>query len=200
MFVSNSKRTSNSRRSVPTRLGYSLPHQPEDYDDSPTLVEQRSEMLSSLGEKDRAPQGVELCQQVRPAIEVELVEQDDLPSAARRWRAVEIWTRNRIYAIDATMTCIEVINRTTGRPEANHSFLGARLGGGQRREGNSIKLSHPLPVPGTEAVFKLPSPRRGAFGQTSKVERVVLRVRVATALLADAEPAWKEITGPFKER
>jgi hypothetical protein len=98
------------------------------------------------------------------------------------------------------MTCVEVLDRQSGRPDADHHFVGARLGGGQRKEGTQLRLSHPFPIPGTEAVFKLPPGRQGRFGQTSKVEKVVLRLRVANIPLLDAEPIWEEITGRWSLR
>lgn len=130
-------------------------------------------------------------------IEVVLVDENTPPPRGQVWRVLEIWTRNRIYLLDAQLNCVEVLSRQSGKPES-HQFLGAKLGGGQRREGDKLRLSHPLPVPGTEAVFKLPNNRRGPFGQTSKVERVVLRVRVAQVSLLQAEPAWAEITGQYR--
>ena len=115
-------------------------------------------------------------------------------SARKSWRALEIWTKNRIYSVDSAMVCIEVIDRDSGRPDTSHHFVGARLGGGQRRRGAVSSFPIRLPVPGTEAVFKLPPGRQGRFGQTTKVERVVLRLRVSNVPVLDAEPIWEEIT------
>ena len=98
-----------------------------------------------------------------------------------------------VYVLNAEMVCVEVISRTTSKPQ-EHQFVGARLGGGQRREHGSVQIVHPLPIPGTEAVFKLPSGRRSPFGQTSQVERVVLRLRSVSISVTDGEPAWREIT------
>jgi hypothetical protein len=197
--VSDTKRPSTSRRNATTRVGYGVPHEAQPDNDETTSVD-----AAPVAKPPVAPAHVQsrsLTQPfpavARPPIEVVLVDEDKPESANNRWRAVEIWTRNRIYALDATMTCFAVIDRATGRAEATHSFVGARLGGGQRREGGYLRIAHPFPVPGTEAVFKLPTGKRGPFGQTSVVERVVLRIRVTTAALLQAEPAWDEITGKY---
>ena len=43
-----------------------------------------------------------------PVVEVELVyETDHAGMKPSPWRALEIWTRNRIYSVDWTMRCIE---------------------------------------------------------------------------------------------
>ncbi len=63
-----------------------------------------------------------------------------------------------------------------------------------------MKLSHPYPVPGTEAVFKLPHGRSGRFGQTSKVERVILRVRLADVPLLDSQPMWEDLSARLSVR
>lgn len=111
---------------------------------------------------------------------------------ASRYRALEVWTRNRIYMIDANMTCIEVCDRKTGIADAAHQVLGARLTGGQRRYGKTMHISRPFPVPGTEAVFQRDGVSRPA-GVTSKVERVVLRITV-TSLVIDENNAWDDVT------
>jgi hypothetical protein len=132
-----------------------------------------------------------------PAIEVEVVTERGPMKKGGRWRMLEIWTKNRVYSVDAAMNCIEVINRASGRPDEDHPLLGGRLAGGQRKEGQRMKLAHPYPVPGTEAVFKLPPGRTGRFGQTSKVERVVLRVRLADVPLLDSQPLWEDLAARF---
>ncbi|MEI8255433.1 MAG: hypothetical protein WCJ30_07130 [Deltaproteobacteria bacterium] len=126
-------------------------------------------------------------------IEVEVVRERGPMKKATRWRALEIWTKNRVYSLDAGMICIEVIDRAAGRPDVDHPLLGGRLAGGQRKEGSRMKLAHPYPVPGTEAVFKLAHGRPGRFGQTSLVERVVLRVRLADVPLLESQPAWEDL-------
>lgn len=114
------------------------------------------------------------------------------PPPDRPYRALEIWTQNRVYVVDSTLTCIEVLDRKTGRQEQKHSVLGARLTGGQRQYGKTVHLARPFPVPGTEAVFESPERRRVA-GLTTKVERVVLRLQV-TSFVTDASGAWDDVT------
>lgn len=153
-----------------TRIGYSSPSEP---------------ILAPAG--DIPPRAEN---EVAAAIEVVLVEQHGPPAKKSAWRSLEIWTRNRVYSLDEHGTCIEVLDRVAGRPDDEHALLGSQLAGGQRREGQKLKLSHPYPVPGTEAVFRLPAGRAGRFGQTSKVERVVLRVRIAEMTMPGAQTDW----------
>jgi hypothetical protein len=112
------------------------------------------------------------------------------------WRAVEIWTENRIYAVDGSMRCVAVIDRGTSHPDDKHSFLGARLIGGEHKDGEgNMAFSHPLPTPGHEAVFQVASATRGRYGHTSPVERVLLRIRVTHASLeGETDAVWEEIT------
>lgn len=137
-----------------------------------------------------------------PPIEIEYIRESDpsiSPSAAV---VLEIWTRNRIYHVDANLQCVAVVNRSTGAPEEHHTLKGTRLTGGQRRSRSTmaIEIVVPFPVPGTEAVFKHTAKRGAQYGQTSTVERVILRVRKIVVGTAGAEPAWDEITGRFQLR
>lgn len=136
------------------------------------------------------------------AIEVNLVHEQGMSfsSADEAFPAIEVWTKNRIYQCNSSLVCIGVIERATRRHDPSHALIGARLTGGQRRDGGALQLSHPLPLPGTEAVFTRPEKTR-RFGQTSKVERVVMRVRVMTLSEQDAAPIWDEMTtGGFVRR
>ncbi len=114
------------------------------------------------------------------------------PVEPTSFRALEIWTLNRIYVVDSSLTCIEVIDRRTNEIDRKHSIVGARLGGGQRQYGKTVHIARPFPVPGTEAVFERPGKRTPA-GVTSKVERVVLRIRV-TSVVLEQEGAWDDVT------
>ena len=68
----------------------------------------------------------------RPAIDVELVvERKTAPYVDRPWTAVEIWTQNRVYSVDASMVCLEVVDKTTGKPEPRHPLVGAHLVAGR---------------------------------------------------------------------
>jgi len=115
------------------------------------------------------------------------------------WVAVEIVTRNTIYLVDGAMRCIGVVDRATNRREPEHSLLGAFLTGGQKRSENRLDLSQPLPLPGMAAIFRRPATARGIhpFGETSPVERVVLRVGVTTVEIDKAGDSFHELTARF---
>ena len=133
-----------------------------------------------------------------PFVEVELVyERGPAIIEQKEWRALEIWTRNRIYGVDWTMTCIEVIDRESNKPDRKHPLLGARLAGGQAREEGTMELTYPCPRPGCEAVFEHKA-KRGSFSHTSTVLRVVLRLRVVTVQPEIANHRWAELTGAHK--
>lgn len=118
-------------------------------------------------------------------VTVEAGTVDDSP-----YRALEIWTQNRVYLVDSTLTCVEVVDRSTGQRDPRHAVLGTKLVGGQRRYDKTIHQSKPFPVPGTEAVFDKPASagRRVPALVTSKVERTVLHIRVTSVVLRDDNP------------
>jgi hypothetical protein len=115
------------------------------------------------------------------------------------WVAVEIVTRNTIYLVDGAMRCVGVVDRTTNQREQEHSLLGATLTGGQKRAENRLDLSQPLPMPGMAAIFRRPAAARGIhpFGETSPVERVVLRIGVTTVEIDKAGESFHELTARF---
>jgi hypothetical protein len=120
-------------------------------------------------------------------IEVVLVREEAIPKRVRTpWRAVEVWTKNRVYGMDATLNCIEVIDRATGKLDPDHPILGGRLGGGRRRTGRGATFTTPLPLPGTEAMFM----RAKKQAYTSAVERVLVRVR---ALRVRSTTTWDQL-------
>ncbi len=128
------------------------------------------------------------------SIELEDVREVGTPALlAGPWRAVEIWTQNRIYGLDASMVCTEVTDRTTGQAAPDHPALTARLVGGQRREedGRIREVSHPLPGIGAAAVFARDLGKRMHVSETSAVTRVVFRQRVVE--LADGALSWEEL-------
>jgi hypothetical protein len=132
----------------------------------------------------------------QPAVDIDLIhERRTAPLPDHDWTFVEIWTRNTIYALDSRLVCIAVIDQNTRRNHPDHALLGARLVGGQRRDGESMELSHPFPRPGSEAVFEQSKGRQVRFSQTSTVTRVVLRLRVLTVASDNLLPTWEEITG-----
>ena len=136
----------------------------------------------------------------RPAIDVELViERKTTPYVDRPWSALEIWTQNRIYSVDSSMTCLEVVEKSTGKAEHKHPLVGAHLVGGQHEEEGTMELSHPFPRVGSEAVFEQRSGTKAArFSHTSEVERVVLRLRVLTVAPDHVISSWQDITGSFR--
>lgn len=132
----------------------------------------------------------------QPAVDIDLIhERRTAPLPDHEWTFVEIWTRNTIYALDSHLVCIAVIDQNTRRAHGEHALLGARLVGGQLRDGETMELSHPFPRPGSEAVFEQSKGRQVRFSQTSSVTRVVLRLRVLTVSSDNLLPTWEEITG-----
>ncbi len=123
-------------------------------------------------------------------VEFHIIRDHHITAGPRRtWRAIEVWTRHHIYGMDSQMTCFEIIDRATGKPEAEHAMLGSRLGGGRRRESDFVRYAYPLPLPGMAAMFT----RGRKHGYTSIVDRVVVRVRVLQARPDDALPTWEEV-------
>lgn len=130
-----------------------------------------------------------------PLVEIEVVHQHGpAPHTEQTARTVEIWTQNRIYTMDPSMICIRVADRPGLEPNPEHPFLGHRLVGGQRRQGDSMELSYPFPRPGTEAVFEHNGGRLGHFSRTSTVTRVILRLHMVTVSPSVVAPTWAELT------
>lgn len=130
------------------------------------------------------------------SIELLVVDETQLPGAERRvWRAAEIWTKRRVYGLDSTFKCFEIIDRATGRPEGTHDMLGARLGGGRLRERDTVRFAYPLPLPGMDAMFM----KGKKHGYTSAVERMIVRVRVLHTSADDQPPSWEEIQSRWSE-
>ncbi len=130
--------------------------------------------------------------------EIELVVVDEKHVAGgkpRPWRAAEVWTKRRVYGLDSTFRCVEIVDRETGRAEVTHDMLGARLGGGRFREQDTVRFSYPLPLPGMEAMFT----KGKKHGYTSAVERMVLRIRVLHTAADEAPPTWDEISSRWSE-
>lgn len=129
-------------------------------------------------------------------IELVIVEETQLAGGERKaWRAAEVWTKRRVYGLDSTFKCVEIVDRETGKPEATHDMLGARLGGGRRRDNDKVRFSYPLPLPGMEAMFM----KSKKHGYTSPVERMIVRVRVLVTSADEAAPSWEEIASRWSE-
>lgn len=136
-------------------------------------------------------------------VEVEYVKEHGSPQLLDGpWRAVEIWTRNRVYALDSTLVCIEVSDRETGRSDPEHKIIGSRLIGGQKRrkQGRVLEVSHPFPRAGAAAVFERRIGKRVSFSETSAVTRVVLRMRIVSLEPDERQPSWDEVTGSGQHR
>lgn len=115
------------------------------------------------------------------------VVHDEPPAEGARRRVVEIWTARRVYGLDENRVCVSVLDRETNKDEATHSFLNARLVGGQQKEAEGMSVSHPLPLPGMNAVFEVKN-AKARFGTTTKVERVVMRVMMTNVTLDPDRP------------
>ena len=129
---------------------------------------------------------------------IELIVIDERQAAGgerRPWRAAEVWTKRRVYGLDSTFRCVEILDRETGRPELTHEMLGARLGGGRMRDKEGVRFSYPLPLPGMEAMFS----KGKKHGYTSAVERMIVRVRVLHTLADEVSPSWDDIASRWSE-
>lgn len=115
------------------------------------------------------------------------VVHDEPPAAGTRRRVVEIWTAKRVYGLDENHVCVSVLDRETSKEEATHAFMNARLVGGQLKELEGMSVSHPLPLPGMNAVFEVKN-AKARFGTTTKVERVVMRVMMTNVTLDPDRP------------
>ena len=130
-------------------------------------------------------------------VELVVVEEPMITGGEKKaWRAAEVWTKRRVYGLDSTFKCVEIVDRETGLPERGHEMLGARLGGGrQRDQDNKVRFSYPLPLPGMEAMFM----KQTKHGYTSPVERMVVRVRVLVTSADEAPPTWDDIATRWSE-
>jgi hypothetical protein len=123
-------------------------------------------------------------------IELVVIEESQVSGGERRpWRAAEVWTKRRVYGLDSSFKCIEILDRETGRPEGSNDMLGARLGGGRQRGQETARFSYPLPLPGMEAMFL----KGKKHGYTSPIERMIVRVRVLHTSADEAPPTWEDI-------
>lgn len=133
-----------------------------------------------------------------PPVDIEIVQQRGVATVPQAmWPMIDIYTHNRLYRVSPQLICIDVVDRKTGKSQGKHPMLGAKLGGGQRRTESRVEISDPIPMPGMEVVFKQPGERGDKFGQTSRVERVVLRLRVSAWATGKQEASWAEITSEF---
>lgn len=136
-------------------------------------------------------------------LEVELVRESGTPQLLQgHWRAVEIWTANTIYAFDAGLACVSVLDRASYRSKDDHEMVGATLLGGQERGpgGKITTVSHPLPRVGARAVFSKKIGNRTSISETSPVLRVVFRMRIVEVSRPEDELDWSDVSGRWPER
>jgi hypothetical protein len=189
----DSKRKGKDREQRNTFRGYGPP-KVDKLDVEPE--EARFEQEGGGGVSSAQEQARHNARRGQPAVDIDLIhERRTAPLPDHEWTFVEIWTRNTIYALDSRLVCIAVVDQNTRRTHPDHALIGARLVGGQRRDGEAMELSHPFPRPGSEAVFEQSKGRQVRFSQTSTVTRVVLRLRVLTVASDNLLPTWEEITG-----
>ena len=123
-------------------------------------------------------------------VELVIIDEHQVSGGERRpWRAAEVWTKRRMYGLDSSFRCIEILDRKTGEPETTHEMLGGRL-----RMRDTVRYSYPLPLPGMEAMFT----KGKKHGYTSAVEKMIVRVRVLHAS-ADEAPLWEQIGTRWSE-
>ena len=155
-------------------------------DDPPTLDEPVGDVPDPRPEPPPAGHGIEVVQVPHDAPPL-------LPEGVRV--ALEVWTKNRIYALDAANVCREVRERDTSASTPGHPLLGALLVGGQRRERGLVELAHPFPRAGTEAVFE----QAGKHGnrklaRTSRVDKVVIMQYLIRVAPDEVPGSWTRIT------
>lgn len=160
-----------------------------------TLKMDAAPSLPSVPRPSRVPRATEPPASVE-GIELLVIDERQVAGAERRpWRAAEVWTKRRVYGLDSTFRCVEILDRETGRPELTHEMLGARLGGGRMRDKETVRFSYPLPLPGMEAMFS----KGKKHGYTSAVERMVVRIRVLHTSADEAAPTWDDIASRWSE-
>ncbi len=122
-------------------------------------------------------------------------------SGPRDRTMLEIWTKNRIYRVDATMICLEVLERGSGKPDTDVRVFGTQLSGGQTRrpDDDVVDLYYPFPVPGSSAFFSDRTSMK-VLARTSSIERVVLRLHKMRIREGELDEQWDSLTGRFRSR
>ncbi|CAN5809780.1 hypothetical protein BH11MYX4_BH11MYX4_24640 [soil metagenome] len=170
-----------------------MPPPSERWESDPDLA--RTVKLGEVPRASRVPRTTEPPQSV-DGIELVVIDEHQVAGGERRpWRAAEVWTKRRVYGLDSTFRCVEILDRATGRPEPSHEMLGARLGGGRMREKDTVRFSYPLPLPGMEAMFS----KGKKHGYTSAVEKMIVRIRVLHTSADEVTPSWEDIASRWSE-
>lgn len=113
-----------------------------------------------------------------PFPEIEYVTERGGPDRlSGSWSAIAIWTQRRIYALDSSLVCRAVLDRSSLLPVTDHPVIGLVLAFGQRRDaaGTIVQVTRPLPEPGFNAVFSHQEGQNYRWSETSPVAKVVLR-------------------------
>lgn len=183
------------RESRQTHPGFADPH-------TPVLVRPGLD-TTQRGPGADAPAKAAQAEPVVPAgkskpklVEIEVThEHGPAPRTEPIRHVYEIWTQNHVYVLDTKLVCLDVRSRVESRTNTSHPLVGARLVGGQVQTPDSIEMSYPLPRPGALAVFEARKGKRRQYPHTSPVERVVLRLHIATVTGAGHVPTWDDIAG-----
>jgi hypothetical protein len=171
-----------------------MPPPSERWENDPDLA--RTAKLGEAPRPSRVPRLSEPPRSHPDGIELVVIDEHQVAGGERRpWRAAEVWTKRRVYGLDSTFRCVEILDRQTGRPEPTHEMLGARLGGGRMREKDTVRFSYPLPLPGMEAMFS----KGKKHGYTSAVEKMIVRIRVLHTSADEISPSWEDIASRWSE-
>ncbi len=150
-----------------------------------------------------------LSEGLRPLMKQGSVEMayEEVPASsanlAEPWRAIDIVTKNTIYALDARLRCTAVIERVSGEHQEGHIFVGALLVGGckRREDGRLLAVAHPLPEVGMLAVFQGVRAGKKWHNETSDVIRIIIRQRVVSfEATKERDPSWDDLTGSGPRR
>lgn len=114
---------------------------------------------------------------------------EDVDGRPSKWRAFEVWTRNRVYGLDPQFECIEVLDRRSGQVEPNNKVIGFKLGGGRLRDDTGVRYSYPFPLAGMEGMFA----RDARQVYTSRIERFVVRIRDLKARNDSRPTSWEDV-------
>jgi hypothetical protein len=126
-----------------------------------------------------------------PGIQIAVVREraESVTIHPNKWRAFEVWTKNRVYGLDQSLLCIEVLDRRTGKVDPESKVLGYRFGGGRLRENSGVRYAYPFPLAGMEGM--LGKGQRQVF--TSRIERFVIRIRDLRARGDIKFASWEDV-------